>query len=83
METKHRGRFMARCKNTTKLEVHHKNRSGSNGLDNAEVLCQDCHGKTASYGQPGKSPPDFSDAVKQAALRIAGNQCECGRDHCH
>ncbi len=75
---------MARCTKTYGLEVHHKSRYGGNGLDNAEVLCQPCHEATPSYGTPGGSPPDFSEQTKQAALRRAGNQCECTRTGgCH
>lgn len=75
---------MARCTRTSGLEVHHKSRYGGNGLDNAEVLCQPCHEATSSYGTPGVSPPDFSEETRQAALRRAGNQCECTRTGgCH
>jgi 5-methylcytosine-specific restriction endonuclease McrA len=75
---------MARCTKTYGLEVHHRNRNGGNGLDNAEVLCEACHEATPSYGTPGVSPPDFSEETKQAALRRAGNQCECTRTGgCH
>ena len=75
---------MARCTRTSGLEVHHKNRYGSNGLDNAEVLCQTCHEATSSYGTPGVSPADFTEETKKAALRRAKNQCECTRTGgCH
>ena len=35
--------IMTRCTRTTNLEVHHKNRNVGNGINNAEVLCHDCH----------------------------------------
>jgi len=31
---------MSRCTRTANLEFHHKNRNGSNDIENAEVLCQ-------------------------------------------
>lgn len=75
---------MARCTRTRGLEVHHKRRDGGNGLDNAEVLCPQCHAATSTYGTPGKTPPPFSDDTKQKALRKAGNQCECTKTGgCH
>lgn len=75
---------MARCTRTDNLEIHHKNRSGGNGLDNALVLCQKCHETTSSYGDLGISPPEFRDFTKAAALAIAGHQCECTRTGgCH
>jgi len=70
---------MARCTRTNGLEVHHRNRNGGNDLGNAEVLCSPCHEATRTYGTPGVSPPDFSEETKNAALRRAGNQCECTR----
>ena len=75
---------MARCTRTWGLEVHHKNRYGSNDLGNAEVLCSQCHEETSSYGTPGTSPSEFSQETKDKALRRAGNQCECTRTGgCH
>lgn len=75
---------MPRCTRTTNLELHHKRRDGGNGLDNAEVLCQKCHAATGTFGTPGKAPPDFDEATKQAALKRAGYQCECTRTGaCH
>jgi hypothetical protein len=68
---------------TTNLEIHHKQRDGGNGIDNAQVLCQSCHEKTPSYGKEGKSPPEFSSQTKEAVLKRAGNQCECERPKCH
>jgi hypothetical protein len=68
---------MARCKRTRDLDVHHKRRDRGNGLDNAAVLCPFCHQATPTFGTPGESPPPFSEAIKQAALKGAGNQCEC------
>ena len=73
---------MARCKNTRNLEVHHKRRDGGNELDNAEVLCSDCHANTSTYGTPGKSPEPFSQDTKNKALKRAGYQCECTRTIC-
>jgi len=73
---------MARCSRTRNLEVHHKRRDGGNGLDNAEVLCSDCHANTSTYGTPGKSPEPFSQETKDRALKRAGHQCECTRYTC-
>jgi len=75
---------MAQCTKTYGLEVHHRNRNGGNDLGNAEVLCSSCHTDTGTYGTPGRTPPAFSEETKQAALRRAGNQCECTRTGgCH
>ena len=75
---------MARCTRTRNLEVHHKRRDGGNDLSNAEVLCEPCHEATSTYGVPGSAPPEFIEETKQAALRRAGNQCECTRTGgCH
>jgi hypothetical protein len=73
---------MARCKNTRNLEIHHVRRDGSNGIQNAEVLCHDCHIQTDSYAEPGISPPDFTEAVKTQALLRAEHQCQCNRSGC-
>lgn len=75
---------MARCTGTTNLEIHHKRRDGGDDLGNAEVLCQACHSDTSTYGVPGRSPPAFSKATKDSALKRAGNRCECTRSGgCH
>lgn len=75
---------MARCIRTAGLEVHHKRRDGGNELDNAEVLCARCHEATSTYGEPGKSPPPFSEETKRAAQRRAGGRCGCTRTGgCH
>jgi 5-methylcytosine-specific restriction endonuclease McrA len=74
---------MGRCKATKNLEVHHKRRDGGNGINNAMVLCEDCHINTSTYGTPGNSPPPFSADVKVQALKNAGHQCECRKDNCH
>ncbi len=74
---------MARCTRTRGLEVHHIRRDGGNDLSNARVLCPLCHSNTTTYGQPGKSPADFPQDVKDKALKRAGNQCECTREYCH
>jgi len=68
---------MARCTRTWGLEAHHKRRDGGNGLDNAQVLCGPCHEGTATYAEPGKSPPPFDQTTKDKALKRAGSQCEC------
>mgnify|MGYP003804941827 FL=1 len=73
---------MARFTRTRNLEVHHIRRGGGNGLDNAEVLCSDCHAKTSTYGTSGKSPDPFSQDTKDRALKRAGYQCECTRSLC-
>lgn len=72
-----------RCTSTRNLEIHHIRRDGGNGLDNAEVLCQSCHTNTSTYGTPGKSPEPFPQSVKNAALKRAGDQCQCTRVSCH
>jgi len=74
---------MSRCNSTEKLEVHHKRRDGGNGIENAEVLCHDCHVKTGTYGVNGKSPVDFTDEIIKAAKKRAGYRCECDRENCH
>ena len=72
-----------RCIQTLDLEVHHINRNGGNSLNNAQVLCQNCHKKTLSYGTPGISPPEFSEETKKKALQQAENRCQCIRNNCH
>lgn len=75
---------MPRCSRTKNLEIHHKRKDGGNDLGNAEVLCSQCHINTSSYGVPSKSPEPFSEQTKAAALKRAGNQCECTRSSgCH
>lgn len=75
---------MARCTKTWGLEVHHQRRDGGNGLENAEVLCGPCHQATSTYGEPGRSPPPFSQETIEQAKRFAGNQCQCTRTGgCH
>ena len=76
---------MSRCARTMNLEVHHRRCDGENGLSNAEVLCEISHGETKTYGTSGKSPESFSEEIKKkAALKRAGNQCECMRTGgCH
>ena len=68
---------MARCTNKYVLQVHHIRRDGGNGLDNAQVLCIDCHAETDTYAKPGTRPPEFSQDTKDKAIKRAGNQCEC------
>lgn len=73
----------SRCFNTRNLEVHHKRVDGGNGLDNAMVLCHKCHVNTHSYGDSNhKSPEPFSEETKKAALKRAGNRCECTKGTC-
>jgi 5-methylcytosine-specific restriction endonuclease McrA len=75
---------MARCTRTRNLEVHHKRRDGGNDLSNAEVLCEKCHIATSTYGILGKTPPEFTEETKKAALKRAGGRCECTRSGgCH
>lgn len=75
---------MSRCNKTRNLEVHHKRRDGGNGLDNAEVLCQNCHSATSTYGTDGKSPEPFLQQTKDRAFVRAGNRCECTKvSSCH
>ena len=75
---------MARCIRTVNLEVHHIRRDGGNGINNAKVLCQECHTATATYAEPGKSPEPFSENIKKLALKNANYQCECTSESgCH
>ena len=75
---------MSRCERRRGLEVHHIRRDGGNDLSNAQVLCQQCHEKTSSYGVQGKEPKPFSEETKQKAFKRAGNQCECTSNRgCH
>jgi|TergutMp193P3_1026864.scaffolds.fasta_scaffold63221_3 5-methylcytosine-specific restriction endonuclease McrA len=75
---------MSRCTKTRHLEVHHIRTDGGNGIENARVLCQDCHENTGSYGSSGhNSPPAFSAETKAKALKNANNQCECTKKDCH
>ena len=73
----------SRCNSTDRLEVHHKRRDGGNGIDNAEVLCHECHTHTSTYGVEGDTPPAFSEETKLKALKNAGYKCECTRLNCH
>jgi len=73
---------MPRCNNRTELEVHHIRRDGGNGIDNAQVLCQQCHENTSSYGAHGDSPEPFSDITRVRAKRNAGFRCQCEQDDC-
>ena len=68
---------MARCTRARNLDVHHKRRGGGNTLDNAQVLCPQCHEATSTYGAPGPTPPPFLRETKEKALNRADNQCEC------
>jgi len=81
------GKFMLseakRCGSDKKLEVHHRNRENGNSLENAEVLCHDCHVQTSTYGQEGDSPPSFTEETKKDALKRAGGRCECTRTSCN
>ena len=72
-----------RCTSKKDLEVHHKRRDGGNDLNNAKVLCHECHVTTSTYGTDGKSPEPFSEITKQLAKVIAGNQCECNKVTCN
>ena len=74
---------MARCTRTQNLEVHHLRRDGGNKIDNAQVLCQECHYHTSSYGTQGMSPSPFSKGVKETAKIRASFQCECTSRGCH
>lgn len=72
-----------RCNSTNNPEVHHKRRDGGNNIDNAEVLCHECHTHTSTYGVLGDSPDDFNEATKKSAMKRAGGKCECRRTNCH
>lgn len=73
---------MALCTRTRNLEVHHKRRADGNGLDNAEVLCSDCHANTSTYGTADKSPKPFSQDIKDRTLKRPDYRCECTRFTC-
>jgi len=74
---------MSRCNRTRDLEVHHKRIDGGNGLDNAMVLCHQCHVNTCSYGDSNhKSPEPFTATTKILALARAGYRCECEKGEC-
>ncbi len=74
---------MSRCARTYGLEVHHKRVDGGNGLDNAMVLCHQCHVNTSSYGDSNHiSPEPFTATTKILALARAGNRCECTKGTC-
>lgn len=74
---------MSRCKRNFDLEVHHKRINGGNGLDNAMVLCHQCHVNTSSYGNSNhESPEPFTLTTKIQALLRAGYRCECEKGEC-
>lgn len=68
---------MARCTRTINLEVYHRQSSGDNDLRNAKILCETCHNAAPNYSTIGKAPSAFAEETKKAALKRAGNQCEC------
>ncbi|NOH00210.1 MAG: HNH endonuclease [Ignavibacteriae bacterium] len=68
---------MTRCTRKSNLEIHHIRRDGGNDINNAQVLCQNCHSETGTYGTSGKTPLVFTPMIKQLALTRAGNQCQC------
>lgn len=77
-----------RCMNISQLEVHHKNRGltekeGLNELSNAEVLCETCHDKVNQRLDKPTGNPEFPNEIRTAALKRAGNRCECTRKDCH
>src|SRR5208337_5187546 len=63
---------IVRCTGTLSIAVHHKRRDGGTDIDNAQVLCSNCHYETSTYGTTGNSPPPFPQYVKDEALRISG-----------
>jgi 5-methylcytosine-specific restriction endonuclease McrA len=76
--------LISRCTRTVDLDVYHLRRDGDNSLDNAQVLCRRCHAATKGYELPGRRPPAFDQATKDAALSRAADQCECTRiGACH
>ena len=78
------GEATARCTRTADLNVYHLRRDGGNDLDNAQVLCRQCHAAAKGYELPGRKPPAFDQATNEAALERAGHQCECTRiGACH
>ena len=71
---------MSRCTRVRSLQVHHISVTGGAGLSNAQVLCGPCHAATKTYGDSGhKSPPVFSEDVKEKAMRRANHRCQCQR----
>jgi hypothetical protein len=76
--------LISRCTRKTDLDVYHLHRSGDNSLENAQVLCYRCHAAAKGYELPGRRPPAFDQATKEAALTRAAYQCECIRlGACH
>lgn len=74
---------MSRCERIRDLEVHHVRIDGDNSIDNARVLCKQCHRNTSTYCDPNhKSPPAFSQETKEKALKRAGYSCECTKGTC-
>ena len=74
---------MERCKRKKDLQIHHKRVDGGNEINNAQVLCEPCHKATASHSDPNHtSPQPFTQSVKDEALKLAGNQCQCTKGQC-
>ncbi len=72
---------MFRCTRTMSLDIYQKRQDGGDNLDNAEVLCHQCH---EANGEKGDSPADFSELTMLAVLKRAGGHCECERtEGCH
>jgi len=74
---------MNRCISIKELKVHYKRWDGGNDINNAQVLCHACYINTNSYGKEIKSPPEFSNEIKEAAKKRAGYRCECEKEDCH
>jgi hypothetical protein len=70
-----------RCTRVGKLECHHIIRDAGCGLENAQMLCAECHQATESYGVLGFSPPPFPQEVIGMAKLKARGRCECTKDH--
>jgi hypothetical protein len=75
---------MARCTNTEDLGVYHKNGNGNSSLFNAIVLCRACYEAILESCPSEDTLQPFLEETKNAALRIARNQCQCTRNNgCH
>jgi hypothetical protein len=71
-----------RCTRKADLECHHMITTAGSGLDNAQMLCKECHSSTETHGvSSGFSPKPFSEMVKLAATMRCAGQCECTKAH--
>ena len=75
---------MPQCSRTENLKVYHKRINGSNELDNAIVLCDECRKASISDKEPDDEPAPFTETTKMLAMVLAHYRCECTRNNgCH